>query len=396
TEDDLDEIAQNMREIQDEDGVFGRITDGHIIPNTKDKAVPESAQPELLGMFANPRTGTFGPQDVPCVLVDTFTYKRDKPIGRLYRSAEYYPKAKTIRGMALLLREPELDMGVVPYNMGKGTPDDFYVCYAANFDEAVRINAMEPEKATEPTYTPEEEMQFSKMCHFAANHPKGLRMYGFGPMPEKKAEGEEEVEGKKVVAEDKKKEPMELNSGSDEIRGKNQDAQKRAMWAKDPEPPEAHAKKSDPILYARLEKLEASNQELVQANAKLHAREQRSTCKAIVDSLKVDYKLDEEVEVGRLLEMTSAQREKHVAYIAANYRETDETVHVYGGENDGGALPVPTRQRPGDPPPQTDVNVGKMATFYASEHNLDYDAAVVEVKKGKRPTIMPQKKTERR
>src|SRR5207302_1457650 len=40
---------------------------------------------------------------------------------RPFRSAEYYPSTKTIRGIALLVRDPYLDMGIVTY-VGETVP----------------------------------------------------------------------------------------------------------------------------------------------------------------------------------------------------------------------------------------------------------------------------------
>ncbi len=103
-----------MAELQAYDGVPTRIVDGHI---HTDPNIPEAKQPALLGFALNPRVGAFGPTQTPCVMVDTHI-RRDKLAiarDRPFRSAEYYPSTKTIRGLALLVRDPYLDMGIVTY-----------------------------------------------------------------------------------------------------------------------------------------------------------------------------------------------------------------------------------------------------------------------------------------
>src|SRR5262249_39919807 len=101
-------------------GVAARVTDGHVNPA---KNVPESSQPALLGFARNPRAGGFGQAQTPGVLVDLFIRNEQLPTfrDRPYRSAEYYPPTREIRGVALLLRDPGLDLGIVTYDGAKTT-----------------------------------------------------------------------------------------------------------------------------------------------------------------------------------------------------------------------------------------------------------------------------------
>ena len=115
TDGDLPEIAANMAALERDAGVVGRITPGHVQAGR-----PETDQPPLYGFMRNPRVGPFGPSRKPAVLVDNYYFPEHAAAAdRLpYRSAEYYPAERVIRGMALLLRDPFLDMGVVTYTGG--------------------------------------------------------------------------------------------------------------------------------------------------------------------------------------------------------------------------------------------------------------------------------------
>ncbi len=128
---DLDDIAAKMRRNQAK-GVPARMTVGHINP---DGSFPESDQPEVVGYWLNAREGTFGPNAEPCVLCDGYVKSDAVELvrGRPYRSSEFYPASKEIRGIALLTRDPELDLGSVElYAIGKGwhfasSPGVFYM-----------------------------------------------------------------------------------------------------------------------------------------------------------------------------------------------------------------------------------------------------------------------------
>lgn len=110
---DLSEIADNMKALEREGRAF-RITNGHIEigPGAKEKD-----QPELLGLACNARVGKFGPKQIPCVMVDE--YIKVGKVGhiedRIYRSAEFYRQRKNITGAAALLRDPQLNLGVILY-----------------------------------------------------------------------------------------------------------------------------------------------------------------------------------------------------------------------------------------------------------------------------------------
>lgn len=117
TEADLEEIAQRCRQLE-EQGVLGRITLGHTLP---DPDRPEADQPPPVGWAKNRRVGTFGPAGEVALLEDQFI-RRDR-VGDArsypYRSAEYYRGRGEITGTALLRRDPELDLGIMTYVRGE-------------------------------------------------------------------------------------------------------------------------------------------------------------------------------------------------------------------------------------------------------------------------------------
>jgi len=114
TEADLPDIVHNMRRAKRESGVVPRISPGHI---KLDPNCPEALQPEPWGWIPEYYVGTFGPSNKPAVLADFYFRPEFYEQAKAYpfRSAEYYPQSKEITGVALLKRDPQLDMGIVQY-----------------------------------------------------------------------------------------------------------------------------------------------------------------------------------------------------------------------------------------------------------------------------------------
>jgi hypothetical protein len=136
TEQDLADIGHNCRRREQGRGVVGLLTIGH---RPLDRQVPEAdvvkyAKP--VGYVVNYRDGTFGPEDTPAVLVDLYYAREhwDEAKQFPFRSAEYWPGRQEITGVALLLRDPELDLGMTHHNrvfyyameanMPRDLPDD--------------------------------------------------------------------------------------------------------------------------------------------------------------------------------------------------------------------------------------------------------------------------------
>ena len=125
-------IAANMQRLERQGGVPIRMTLGHTEPNK-----PETEQPPVGGYYKNARVAPFGPKGEPAVVGDEWLDPQYAPVRKNfpYRSAEYYDDAEQITGVALLTRDPYLDLGVVAYSR-----DDSLVCYTADSPPDRRLN----------------------------------------------------------------------------------------------------------------------------------------------------------------------------------------------------------------------------------------------------------------
>lgn len=109
-------IADKINRLERAGGVPIRLTIGHTEPGK-----PETQQPPIGGYYRNARVGPFGRKGEPAVLVDEqldpywLPHRKNFP----YRSAEYYDDTEQITGVALLTRDPYLDLGVVAYERGR-------------------------------------------------------------------------------------------------------------------------------------------------------------------------------------------------------------------------------------------------------------------------------------
>ena len=114
-------IAANMQRLERQGGVPIRMTLGHTEPGK-----PEIQQPPVAGYYKNARVQPFGPNGEPAIVVDEWLDPQYQGARKNYpyRSSEYYDDAEQITGVALLTRDPYLDLGVVAYERG-----DTLVCY---------------------------------------------------------------------------------------------------------------------------------------------------------------------------------------------------------------------------------------------------------------------------
>jgi hypothetical protein len=113
---DLGVIAQNINERIEGSGVPVRVTPGHI---KQDRNTPETEQPDIWGWAKEAKPGVFGPKQRPCIWLIPYYYPErfDESLRYPFRSPEYYHGNQEITGVALLKRDPELDMGVVTHYM---------------------------------------------------------------------------------------------------------------------------------------------------------------------------------------------------------------------------------------------------------------------------------------
>jgi hypothetical protein len=125
TEDDLRDIVNHARALTRETGAVPGLWMGHRNPAPD---FPEERQPKLVGLTPNWRMGTWGPKKKTAILVDLYYDRRfwHETQNAPYRSAEYYPDQE-ITGVALLRRDPQLDLGLI-LNARDGEP----VLYAAD------------------------------------------------------------------------------------------------------------------------------------------------------------------------------------------------------------------------------------------------------------------------
>lgn len=125
-------IASNMQRLERRDGVPVRTTLGHTEPEK-----PETQQPPVAAYYKNARVQPFGPKGEAAIVADEWLDPQYAPVRKNYpyRSAEYYDDAEQITGVALLTRDPYLDLGVVAYERG-----DSLVCYTADSKPDRRVN----------------------------------------------------------------------------------------------------------------------------------------------------------------------------------------------------------------------------------------------------------------
>lgn len=111
----LERICNNAREREKKKGVVGLLSIGHrpLDRNLPESEVPRFAKP--VGYILNYRNTGFGPEGEPCAMVDEYIKKEHWEEAKHFpfRSAEYWPSREEITGVALLLRDPELDLGMV-------------------------------------------------------------------------------------------------------------------------------------------------------------------------------------------------------------------------------------------------------------------------------------------
>ncbi len=185
TEEDLEEIAVHNNQRVAQSGNLAVLTIGHRNP---DKRVPEKDQPPVVGYGKNWRVGRFGPGNLPCLFYDEFVrVDRKDQIGRNYphRSADYYRGRFEISGVAAMVRDPELDMGMVVY----GNAGEELLCYAREIDMADPTLPPDPAAPMDAppapggdSLTPDEMEQHMRHCasspHARKHHEQMLRYAG--------------------------------------------------------------------------------------------------------------------------------------------------------------------------------------------------------------------------
>ena len=306
TAEDMDEIAANMRANQAK-GVPARMTVGHVNPNHE---TPETDQPQVVGYWLNAEAGKFGPDGEPCVYVDAYA-KRDCAAdvkGRPYRSAEYYPSTKEIRGAALLTRDPQLDLGTVEIYKGAyfySAPGEFYMA-----DEVKDLPDVGTEKI-ESDGEPEGHKEWSaNMEHYAKrNEWVGYAMHCY-----------------------------QQNQTS--APGATNASQPEAKPAKEPEM-ERMNRDDEAVNYARLaakvEELTSAREADRKTIATLTAQRDREQCERMVKQLQLEgYQLKTAETVEKLAKKSPEDRDDYIATIKqfAVPNPTGTLIETYSGKMD--------------------------------------------------------------
>lgn len=360
TERDLDTIAEKMRRNQAK-GVPARMTVGHINP---DGSFPESDQPEVVGYWLNARRGTFGPNAEPCVLCDGYVKSDavDLVKGRPYRSSEFYPASKEIRGIALLTRDPELDLGSVElYAIGKGwhfasSPGVFYM---AEEKEDAKEEAKEEKLGEEQAEAgePEGHAEWAgHMEHYAKKNPwVGYAMHCYA----------ENAAG-----------PGTMGSTGGSIPTAN-------VGEKEDEVMSRMQRDDQAVNYARLEtKLNAVLKQCEvyqQQIGKLTKERDEADCERMFRTLQAEhYQLKDTCEafVKEMLPLSGDEREKRLAFIR-KYVPRDigagEMIEVYQGHAE--TKPLPRNTEP------TAKQVGELTRKYFNDP-AGFEKALGELKNG--------------
>lgn len=127
-------------------GVLGKIQIGHTRP--KDA---ETAQPPLVGLMADYKVGRFGPHKKSAVLCNFYVDKKHEEEAKKYpfRSVEFYSETNEITAVALLKRDPDLDMGMLLYARNPKGNCYFYSSRELTMDLASEVLPDEDEEMNE-------------------------------------------------------------------------------------------------------------------------------------------------------------------------------------------------------------------------------------------------------
>lgn len=348
---DLDEIAENSNRLLTERGVPGRLTDVHTIRKRADGAGYEPVpSAKLLGFEKNYRVGTYGPDNRPCILVDWYVFpERAAQVDRSpHRSVEYQPANKLIRGCAVMMNDPFLDMGVCVFGAG----NEKILCYSmgAGMDGDQKTDKPNPDangdkkpKGEQPT--PEEEKLFNKMCSYMRVKYNLDENWPAAKNPDAPTDQPKPKEG-----DDKPKEPVTPMSTDKTI----------ATYEK------------------KLADLSADfDKKLAEANARVAGIElerDQERAKALMDTGLVGYSLTEDErkrEFEKLCKMTQSERSQRVEELKtlyANRKPPEGKLLLYTGHVEGGDKSA------GDPAQAPWYHEAAM-TYMRDHPGTQYDAA---------------------
>lgn len=390
TEADLAEIARNANRLFKKSGVAGRLTPGHLQPKAA-----ETDQPPIWGYTLNYRVSRFGPERKPCVVYDEYVYPQHAKESALYpyRSAEYYPAAKEIRGVALLKRDPFLDMGMTAYagalNYGRGHDQPFYY-----YAEPMPMDEREKpvgEGAEQEQPPPEGHDQWKgHMEHFSKSDPTMKYMkacYDAQGGVDGEASATNAIPGEKIPGEKKpgEKDYSKLGGGANKAmwaqvddagedkRGTGKDGKKAGYTDMNGEWHTSMQRDEAPINYARLQAEHASLRKQV---AEITAERDREQCQRMVKQLQLEgYQLNGPKEAATLYAKTPELRAEYVATIRrfATPMPVGDMIQVYQGDVEGVTKTASL----------SDAQAAQCVA-YSKGDEARYDEAVAKVKRGEK------------
>jgi hypothetical protein len=345
TDDDIKEACQYLKDLEQARGSLVVVTPGHRNP---DKTYPEQKQPPPWGYAKAAGFGTYDAPDgsqVPCMLTTLYLDRKVRAedgtpanvAARTYpfRSVDFYSDDNRVSGIALLRRDPALDLGMISYQRGG------LFCYAEEnempevepaADAAAGLATggagaqaqpppTNPPSSAEIPPTPQEEelspeaaaTAMSYMRHYERHHAPTRYMceryqaeQGEGGQPSEHVEPEK---AKTILREG-------------EAKGKQ-----KGMFGAAAGRAEQHARQDmDPTQYARelaiwkarVESLEKKRAVDDQERAKEKAASQLAQKRAIVREAQAEgYALDEKTILELHENSTPEQFAKHIDYIKA-------------------------------------------------------------------------------
>lgn len=419
---DLASIAEGMQQKLEEYGALVRVTRGHVkLAKPGEPPPDESEQPPIMGWAKNARVGKWGPGgDKLGLLVDIYFDKKAhaEAMGYPFRSAEYYPETGEITGIALLRRDPELDLGVLTYarqgTPERGTPEGADMPTEDDLDELLNgddqeqyadddldfegdmANALRGEPDGDE-FSPEESEQYARMCRYMHQHASEMldgmgeddedrphveqmaRAYGRMAYAGEPGGGNSFVPGTEDL--DLDEPPMDPIGAEDDmeqyaLKGDNKKGQMKAIQAKDPggKPKKAekrpgqgkyYGRQEQPAHYARqMQQLEAQVQEL---------RRDRELLKYERQLLRLEQagvEFDMQQELADAATLTTEQRARHLKKMARHYARSVTSGGLIPTDLDDVESP---RQRP------MTAAQRKAATAYVEKTGCTWDQAMAQV-----------------
>ena len=393
-EEELALIAETLNRKVAEFGTPARISTGHVrLPKPDQPAPAEKDQPEILGWAKSARVGTWGPENKPGLLVDWYIRREryEESLTYPYRSAEYYPPTHEITGIALLRRDPELDMGVLTYARREQPdtvmPEEFD---DEDLDESPDNSDLEDDGSGEDEYSPEEHEQYARAMRYFHQHAQSrldsmdpsdedyphmeqmARCYGRLAYEGEPSGGNTFIPG--TDDEDLDEPPLEPVGGEIEeedepeqhARGVVPSGKRTQQYNRQRQPERKPRRRGAPAQYGRVYELEQQVAALKEQNQRRGEMVQYER-ELVRLQTQEGVELDIDQELADAEEMTSAARAKHLARIQKQYARS-----ITGGSFLPTSGPSETRGAQG----KMTARQRQAALDYAQRNNVGWPQAM--------------------